>query len=300
MSDPPSRRFRLPLLGPVLGLIAGFLAGRQTLTPSTEPALHAPGPPDDLPPRARPVPSAAGVMRQLRRGAPGAGGLYAAWSAESADGKLARHIEYQYAGMAHQAAASLSGMWLFLATELIFFGALFMLYMVYRAFHPAGFAAASQHAELWIGTLNTILLLTTSAVFTWGVGAAKRGANRAVFWAAIVTFALGAAFLALKGYEWKLDFDNNLFPGPGFAITGPDAGGAQLFWSFYFVATGLHGIHMIIGLVLVAWIAWTARRVRFSPGYYGPVEAVGLYWSFVDMVWLCLYPMIYLVHGGGR
>ncbi len=109
---------------------------------------------------------------------------------------------------------------------------------------------------------------------------------------------LGAIFLGLKGYEWKLDFDKSLFPGPDFSIAGPDRGGAQLFWSFYFVATGLHGIHMIIGIGLVGWIAWSAHRSRFSPGYHTPVEAVGLYWSFVDMVWLSLYPMIYLVHRG--
>ncbi len=98
----------------------------------------------------------------------------------------------------------------------------------------------------------------------------------------------------LKGYEWKLDFDAHLFPGPGFAITGPNAGPAQLFWSFYFIATGLHGLHMIVGIILVGWIANGARKGRYTASYHTPVEIVGLYWSFVDMVWLMLYPAIYL------
>lgn len=231
-----------------------------------------------------------------RPGAEGAGGYFALWPSASADGDVAEHIEYQYAGIRHQTETALSGMWLFLITELLFFGALFLLYMIYRRFHPVGFAAASSHARLLIGTINTVLLVTSSAVFAFGFGRARLGDNRMLFRACVMTMVLGIAFLALKGYEWKLDFHDHLFPGPGFALTGQDAGGAQLFWSFYFIATGLHGIHMIVGVGLVAWIAWVARRFRFSPGYTAPVEVVGLYWSFVDMVWLCLYPMIYLVH----
>lgn len=230
-----------------------------------------------------------------RPGARGAGGYFAVWPASSEDAAVARHVEYQYANMRHQADAALSGMWLFLTTEVLFFGALFLLYMIYRHFHSAGFANASDHARLLIGTINTVLLVTSSAVFSVGSG---RIDNRGLYRACLVTFALGAAFLLLKGYEWKLDFDDHLFPGPHFAISGQDPAGAQLFWCFYFVATGLHGLHMIVGLGLVGWIAWGARRSRYSALYRAPVEVIGLYWSFVDMVWLCLFPMIYLVHRG--
>lgn len=231
-------------------------------------------------------------------GEPGAGGLFAAWPADTGDAAAIRHIEFQYADLDHQTDAALSGMWLFLATELLFFGALFLIYMIERGLHPAGFAAGSEHSEVGIGTLNTVLLLSSSAVFAWGLAAAREGNNRRLAWLMGATFALGAAFLALKGYEWKLDFDEGLFPGPDFAIGGADRGGAQLFWSFYFIATGLHGVHMAIGLGLVGWVGLAARRGHYSPRYHTPVEVVGLYWSFVDMVWLCLYPMIYLVHRG--
>ena len=230
----------------------------------------------------------------LRRGEAGAGGFAAAWPEGSQDGPLARHIEFQYAGIAHQTETALSGMWLFLTTELLFFGGLFFLYMLLRAKQPHAVGVASQHAELVLGTVNTVLLLTSSAVFAWGLSCIRAGRNRALFVASVVTALLGTAFLVLKLYEWRADFDDHLFPGVHFAITGPDGNGAQLFWSFYFVATGLHLLHMVVGVGLVSWIALGARRARYSPGYHTPVEVVGLYWSFVDMVWLCLYPMIYL------
>jgi cytochrome c oxidase subunit 3 len=274
---------RLILLS--LGLVSGFIMGRG---PSTE-LISAPVLPKE--PWIKLTPD-------MRRGATGAGGYFSVWSAGSENGPVAEHIEYQYAGMRHQTETAVTGMWLFLATEVLFFGGLFLLYLVYRQFHSVGFAKASQHAQLAIGTINTVLLLTSSAVFAYGAGRARVGDNRMLLRAALMTAALGIAFLLLKGYEWKLDLDDGLFPGPRFSITGNDAAGAQLFWCFYFVATGLHGIHMIVGVALVTWITWTARRRLFSPGYYGPVEVVGLYWSFVDMVWLCLYPMIYLVHPG--
>jgi cytochrome c oxidase subunit III len=280
----PLRLFeRLALLS--VGLWTGFVLSRQRVTKATSAPV--------APYRPRIV-----LTPDQRRGAPGAGGYFSVWPAASANGAVAEHIEYQYAGIRHQTDTALSGMWLFLVTEVLFFGGLFLLYIIYRYFHPIGFATASNHTQLAIGTINTVLLLTSSAVFSYGFGRARQGDNRTLFRVCVITAVLGIAFLLLKGYEWKLDLDDCLFPGPHFAITGNDAGGAQLFWCFYFVATGLHGIHMIVGVALVAWIAWAARRVRFSPGYHGPVEIVGLYWSFVDMVWLCLYPMIYLVHRG--
>jgi cytochrome c oxidase subunit III len=232
---------------------------------------------------------------RLRGGEVGAGGYYAAWDAKSKDAPVAELIGFQYTGMAHQADTALSGMWLFLVTELLFFGGLFLLYIIYRDKHPVGFAEASAHAERTIGIINTVLLMTSSAVFSYGLSRVRRGDNRGLYRACILTAALGIAFLLLKGWEWHDDFDQHLFPGSGFAIGGADSGGAQLFWSYYFIATGLHGIHMIAGIGLVGWIALAARRGRFSPAYFTPAEGVGLYWSFVDMVWLVLFPAIYLV-----
>lgn len=140
-----------------------------------------------------------------------------------------------------------------------------------------------------------MFLLASSAVYSYGLSEIRRGDNRRLTIACVVTAGLGGAFLVLKLIEWKLDLDDRLFSGPSFALTGVDSGGAQLFWCFYFVATGLQAVHMAVGIGLVLWIAFGARMRRFSGLYRAPAEIIGLYWSFVDMVWLCLFPMIYLV-----
>ena len=187
------------------------------------------------------------------------------WERGTPDAAVASHIEFQYAGIRHQTETAVSGMWLFLTTELLFFGPLFLVYGIYRFTHPAGFSIASAHAELTIGTINTVLLLTSSATFSAGLTRAEAGDNRFLFRACLATAFLGLLFLGLKGFEWKLDFDEGLFPGASFAISGPHAGAAQIFWSWYFIATGLHGLHMIVGIGLVLWVARAARRGEFSP-----------------------------------
>ena len=234
-----------------------------------------------------------------RPGQAGAGGYHAVWKGGTVDAAVAEHISFQYGGIAHQAETALSGMWLFLTTEMVFFGGLFLIYTIYRVKHPVGFAVASLHTEHTIGIANTVLLLTSSATLAYGLGRARLGDNRRLFWAVVATGALGSAFLLLKAWEWTGDIEKGLFPGPGFAITGDHGGAAQLFWSYYFIGTGLHGVHMLFGLGLLLWIALAARRGRYSPDYHTPVETVGLYWSFVDMVWLLLFPTIYLVGGVG-
>ena len=203
--------------------------------------------------------------------------------------------EFQYASPEHQASTALAGIWAFLASEILFFGGLVWVWWMLWRGHPAGFAHAAQHSNLLIGSINTGLLLTSSLAYTWGVGQARQGRNRRVQLACLITAGLGLAFLGAKGLEWYLDIHEGLFPGPGFSLFGPDRGGAQLFYSFYFVGTALHGVHMLIGLGLVGWVYWRARHFEFTTKYSTPVEAVGLYWSFVDVVWLTLYPLIYLV-----
>ena len=231
--------------------------------------------------------------RDLVPGEPGAGGYRAAWNPAAESAAVAEHVGFQYAGIAHQTGTAQAGLWLFLATELLFFGGLFLLYGVNSARFPAGTLAASRETTLWIGTLNSVILLSSSAAYTYGLGLARRKDTRGLFRMVVLTAALGAAFLLLKGYEWYDDILRHLFPGPSFALSA--VGGAALFWCFYFVATGLHGIHMIVGLVLLTWIGTQARKGRYSAGYHTPVEGVGLYWSFVDMVWITLFPCLYLV-----
>ena len=159
-------------------------------------------------------------------------------------------------------------MWLFLATEVLFFGALFFIYAVYRSAHPAGTAEASRHAELAIGTINTVLLLTSSAVLlSTGLGVRARGRDRASSGPSVATAALGTAFLLLKGYEWMEDFrTRTCSPVPASASPGRHAVPRNCSGASTSCATGLHGVHLVIGIGLVGWIAWSARRGRYSPG----------------------------------
>ena len=206
----------------------------------------------------------------------------------------AAHAEFQYSSAEHQADTAIAGVWLFLASEMLFFGGLALVWLLLHRSHPAGFALAAAHANLLIGSINTALLLTASFAYALGVLGARQGRVEQIVPTCLVTAGLGVLFLGLKGLEWKLDLDEGLFPGAGFGLHGPDQGGAELFYSFYWVATVLHGVHMLIGVALVAWIGWRAWRREFSRSYSTPVEAVGLYWSFVDLAWIAMYSLIYV------
>ncbi len=213
---------------------------------------------------------------------------------------LAPPQEFQYSTPRHQAGTALAGMWLFLASEILFFGALILTWIFSRHWNQAGFDAGAKETELWIGTLNTAILLTSSLVYATGLAFIRAGNPRRLIQCCLVVIALGIAFLLLKfGLEWHDDFSNHVFPSDqNFKITGAEQGGARLFYVFYFLGTALHGVHMLGGIGLVTWIIVRTRRGEFFPGYTTPVEAVGLYWSFVDTVWIVLYPLIYLVGRG--
>lgn len=212
--------------------------------------------------------------------------------------EVAPHVHFQYADAEHQAETAVTGMWLFLASEVLFFGGLIAAWLFCRHWQRSGFDAGGHETVLWIGTLNLAILITSSFAYSTGLVFAQARQPRLLIRCSLVTIALGCAFLLLKFYEWHIDLSEHLFPEGIFKITGSDEGGARLFWSFYFVATGLHAAHMIVGVGLVTWITLQARRGVFDDGWTTPVEVVGLYWSFVDIVWVVLYPLIYLVGRG--
>jgi cytochrome c oxidase subunit 3 len=197
----------------------------------------------------------------------------------------------QYADLEQQHDAATLGIWVFLATEVLFFGGLLLGYAVYRHAYPQGFAESARHTHIVIGTANTALLLTSSFFVAWAVAVAKLGAGRV---AAILlggAAALGIVFIALKGVEYRAEFSEHLFPDTGFALTAP---GARLFFVFYFIATGLHAVHVAIGIIVLATIALRAREGAYSAAYHGPITVAGLYWHFVDLVWIFLFALIYL------
>jgi cytochrome c oxidase subunit III len=207
----------------------------------------------------------------------------------------------QFADLAQERDVATIGIWVFLATEVLFFGGLLTAYAVYRHMFADGFTEAARHTKLVIGTINTAVLLTSSFAMALGVEGAERAIEknrRIVVIALSVTAALGVAFLALKGLEYYKEYEEHLVPGAGFEFDPQYRGPAQLFFLLYFILTGLHGVHVTVGVALVGTIAVMTWRGAFSSGYTTPIVIVGLYWHFVDIVWIFLYPLIYLVGRG--
>ena len=205
-------------------------------------------------------------------------------------------LQHHFDAMDQQAEASTLGMWTFLVTEILFFGGLFMAYIVYRSASPEGFQEASHHLNVMWGTANTLVLIISSLTMAMGVRAAQTSAppKRQVAWIA-VTMLLGLTFLGIKAIEYKDKFDHHLVPGPHFHWEGKFPGPAEQFYSLYFAMTGLHALHMIIGLGIMTVIAIMAWKRQFDGTYYTPVEISGLYWHFVDIVWIFLFPLLYLI-----
>jgi cytochrome c oxidase subunit 3 len=207
---------------------------------------------------------------------------------------------HQFDDAAQQHEASWLGMWIFLATEVMFFGGMFLGYTIYRSVNPQAFASASHHLDVWLGTINTAVLICSSFTMALAVRAAQLGQRKIVIIFLVLTVLLGSVFLAIKFTEYHAKFSEHLVPGSAFAFAGPHAAAAQLFFSLYFAMTGMHGLHMIIGLGLLATLIVKSARGRFSRSYYTPVEMIGLYWHFVDIIWIFLFPLLYLVgrHAG--
>lgn len=206
---------------------------------------------------------------------------------------------FQYVTLPQQHEAAQLGMWAFLATEVLFFGGLILAYSVYRYNFPADFAEAGRHTKIVIGTLNTAVLLTSSFLVAWAVAGARMGAGRLAALLLASAALLGIVFLGLKGFEYREEYRERLVPAVNFAFDDTHFRGAALFFTFYFVATGLHALHVLIGVVVLAVIAWKASGGRYSVRYHTPLTVAGLYWHFVDMVWVVLFALIYLLGRSG-
>ncbi len=203
---------------------------------------------------------------------------------------------HQFDDAIQQHDASGLGMWVFLLTEILFFGGLFTIYTVYRSLYPEAFGHASAHLDITLGSINTAVLIGSSLTMALAVHSAQVGrSGRLVAFFLCATIALGGVFLGIKAVEYATKFHEHHVPGLSFHYEGADPQHAQLFFCLYFLMTGLHALHMIIGVVLLAILATMALRGRFGPGYYTPVELTGLYWHFVDIVWIFLFPLLYLV-----
>jgi cytochrome c oxidase subunit 3 len=205
-------------------------------------------------------------------------------------------VAMQFETMAQQTETNVLGMWVFIGSEVIMFGGMFMAFVVYRSLYPEAFHIAAGHLHWVIGTGNTAILLTSS--FTMGLAEwnVNRGARRLALLLLACTIVLGVMFLCLKGYEYDLEFHEGLAPFTGFNFTylGPDIPQANLFFRFYYTMTGLHALHLSIGIGAVS-VLWMLVYGWKKPGRIArQVQIIGIYWAFVDMVWVFVYPLLYM------
>ncbi len=210
-----------------------------------------------------------------------------------ADGVAA--LAPQFDDADQQRAASNLGIWIFLATEVLFFGALFAAYTLTRIRFPEAFAAGSRLTNVTLAGINTAVLVTSSLTMALAVHAAKQGARRSLVRWLGLTIALAVGFLCIKAVEYRFDYLEHLVPSLDFSYTGPQSEQVELFFYLYFFITGVHALHVVIGIGCIAVIAAMASRNRFSPSYFTPVDVIGLYWHLVDIIWLFVFPLLYLV-----
>jgi cytochrome c oxidase subunit III len=204
---------------------------------------------------------------------------------------LAHHFD----SYEQQREAATLGMWLFLVTEILFFGGLFAAYTIYRWQFPESFRAGSHELDITLGTINTAVLIASSLTMALAVRGAQTGRGRLTAVLLLATILLGSVFLVIKGFEYHHKWTHHHVPGPLFQFEGEGAGRAQMFFVIYFAMTGLHALHMIIGVSLISALIPKAWRGGYTPENHNFIEGAGLYWHFVDLVWIFLFPLLYLV-----
>jgi cytochrome c oxidase subunit 3 len=219
-----------------------------------------------------------------------------------------RALQHHFENMEQQREAGTIGMWVFLVTELMFFGGMFLAYALYRNLYPAAFATASNHLDIKLGAVNTAVLIVSSFTMALAVYFTQVGKLRPQIICLVLTLILGVTFLGIKAVEYHEKYTDRLIPGhliPG-APFGPDPHAlhllpgatlrqVEMFYWIYFAMTGMHALHMIIGAGLLTFLIIYSVKGRFDPEYHGPVEIIGLYWHFVDIVWIFLFPLLYLL-----
>ena len=205
-------------------------------------------------------------------------------------------LQHHFTTKEQQFDASKIGMWLFLATEILLFGGLFVGYGLMQGKYPEAWVAAHHHLQRSLGAVNTIVLLVSSFTMVMAVWSAQHSKQKALVIFLILTLLCAGAFLGVKYFEYSHKYHDGLLPGKFFdAKQHPSPPHQNIFFSFYFMMTGLHGLHIVGGMVAITWVLVKAMKGRFNSGYYTPVDLVGLYWHLVDLIWIYLFPLLYLI-----
>ncbi len=197
----------------------------------------------------------------------------------------------------HQYASNKEGIWLFMVTEILMFGGLFVGYIIFHSMYPEMFAEGAKSLDWKMGFINTLVLIFSSFTMALGIYFNQIGQSKKATWALAVTLLCGAIFLVIKYFEYMHKFHLGLFPGRLLNMTegAPEHANLGMYFGFYYCMTGLHGIHVVLGMGLIAWVLFRNIRGDFNPNYYTPVEGVGIFWHIVDLIWIFLFPLLYLV-----
>lgn len=205
------------------------------------------------------------------------------------------HVQHHFVSSDQQFSSSKLGMWLFLLTEIMFFGGLFVAYIVYRSWNPELFTMAATQLDTMLGAVNTVVLIGSSLTIALAIRSAQLNKQKHTLYYLLATIALATVFLIIKYFEYTHKFDLGIYPGAMYTFEGIDHPKASVFFSIYYLMTGLHGLHVLIGIGLMIWLVVRTKIGDYSSSYYTPVEMTGLYWHLVDIIWIFLFPLMYLI-----
>lgn len=207
----------------------------------------------------------------------------------------APHVQHHFADGEQQADAAKLGMWVFLLTEILMFGGLFCAYAIYRTWKPEVFYNAHLVLDIGMGALNTVVLIVSSVTMALAIREiqhGRRGTTIAYLWA---TLALAGTFLVVKYFEYAHKIHEGQLPGSLYSFQGIEGTNPHQFFSIYFMMTGLHGSHVVAGMVMIGWLIYRTSKGAYNANYYTPIENTGLFWHLVDLVWIFLFPLLYLI-----
>ena len=205
------------------------------------------------------------------------------------------YLQHHFADAEQQRESAKLGMWIFLLTEILLFGGLFVAYGIFRAWNPDMFYNAHKFLDVGLGTLNTVVLITSSLTMALSIRSMQLNNKRQTIIFLILTLLFALAFLVVKYFEYSHKIELGQLPGKFYTFEGIIGSNPHIFFSIYFAMTGLHGIHVIVGMIAIAWILKRTMKNDFSADYYTPIEMTGLYWHLVDMIWIFLFPLLYLI-----
>jgi cytochrome c oxidase subunit 3 len=205
------------------------------------------------------------------------------------------HLAHHFSTLDQQRDSAKFGLWIFLVTEILLFGGLFVAYAVYRAWNPDMFHNAHKALDLTLGTINTVILISSSLTIALAIRSIQLNKPKISFYLLLSTIALALAFLVIKYFEYKNKIHLGKLHGKFYTYKGIEGNNPHIFFTIYFTMTGLHALHIIGGMSVIGWVAYKMSKNQFSSEYYTPVELAGLYWHFVDLVWIYLFPLLYLI-----